>query len=35
VLHDFADYHNTHRPHRSLDLRPPEPTGRDQRFRTN
>jgi putative transposase len=28
VLRVFADHYNTHRPHRSLDLKPPEPLAR-------
>jgi putative transposase len=30
VLRVFIDHYNTHRPHRSLDLAPPQPTGYDQ-----
>jgi putative transposase len=26
VLRDFVDHYNSHRPHRSLDLAPPEPS---------
>jgi putative transposase len=26
VLRVFVDHHNSHRPHRSLNLAPPEPT---------
>jgi putative transposase len=29
VLHVFVDHYNTHRPHRSLELTPPEPIDRD------
>ena len=32
VLRIFADHYNTHRPHRSLNLEPPEPPA--QRLRT-
>jgi putative transposase len=28
VLGVFADHYNTHRPHRSLDLKPPDPLAR-------
>jgi len=27
VLHVYADHYNSHRPHRSRDLRPPQPNG--------
>jgi transposase InsO family protein len=27
VLHVYADHYNSHRPHRSRDLRPPQPSG--------
>jgi putative transposase len=29
VLRVFVDYYNAHRPHRSLDLTPPAPNGRE------
>jgi hypothetical protein len=32
VLRVFADHYNTHRPHRSLDLKPPDPPGRQQQI---
>jgi putative transposase len=32
TLHVFADHYNAHRPHRSLDLRPPETTGRNEQI---
>jgi len=32
VLHIFVGHYNAHRPHRSLNLGPPEPSGR--RLRT-
>jgi hypothetical protein len=32
VLHDFVEHYNAHRPHRSLDLKPPAPIGRDERI---
>lgn len=32
VLRVFADHYNAHRPHRSLDLVPPAPTGRERRL---
>jgi putative transposase len=28
VLRVFADHYNSHRPHRSLDLKPPDPLAR-------
>jgi putative transposase len=31
VLHVFVDYSNTHSPHRSLNLAPPEPSERKTR----
>ena len=30
MLRVFIDHYNTHRPHRPLDLAPPQPTGCDQ-----
>jgi putative transposase len=32
TLHVFVDHYNAHRPHRSLDLRPPATTGRDEKI---
>jgi putative transposase len=32
VLRVFVDHYNAHRPHRSLDLAPPSPIGRDHRI---
>jgi len=33
VLRVFADHYNSHRPHRSLDLKPPDPASRKLRVR--
>ena len=27
VIHEYVDYYNSHRPHRSLDQLPPQPKG--------
>lgn len=33
VLRVFTDHYNMHRPHRSLDLKPPDPSARSSAFR--